>query len=289
MVVGFFSDDASGHFAALLTACGLACVGRPLNIVGTDEPPDASRNRAGPPAAGREGTAALRAAVIGGEDTAFAAPLALLRDDAVRACLDVAVVSGGDPVQARRAVRSADAASLASEASASGPYHGLASKRPWLLGFGVAREVRATLPALQHLRAHRTRPIVRRLPISVPLPGRSVAAAMERGLPTLETLRIGIMLAATLEAAAADRDADAIDAAAMAALMSPAAGAAGDVGERMGELADRLEGIERALTAQATSQRPASASCTMPRRGGRTTSEPAPRRWAAAWPKASWA
>jgi len=86
------------------------------------------------------------------------------------------------------------------------------------------------------------------LPVEIPLPGRSVKAAMERGLPTLEALRIGILLAATLEVAASDPDATTIEPATMADLMFPASHPTDQaLAERLTGLADRLEDIERTL------------------------------------------
>lgn len=258
MVVGFFSDDGSALYAALLASCGLACVNRDMTVIeGTGigrpscEPSikDAAASRT-------ELVAALAAALAGGRgDVAFVAPLDLLHDSGISAHMDIAVVSGGDPLQARRARRSAGYAPSDRLPSATG--HGGAAgtiaRRPWILTFGAWRRRVRDAPSGSWMLGRDVEPTVRMLPIEIPLPGRSVKAAMERGLPTLETLRIGILLAATLEVAVADPNAATVDPATMVDLMSSAAHPADRaLAERLSDLADRLDDIERALEAPAS-------------------------------------
>ena len=255
MVVGFFSDDGSALYAALLARCGLACVDRCMTIVegaGIERPSRGSSIEAA--ASSRtELVAALAAARADGRrDLAFVAPLDLLHDG-VAAHLDVAVVSGGDPLQSRRARR---AAGYASEGRVVPGTEARASTRsfassPWTLPFGVWRRHVPGAPGRRRPHGCGAAPAARTLPVEVPLPGRSVKAAMERGLPTLEALRVGILLAATLEVAVADPDAATIEPATMADLMSPASRPADQLlAERLGDLADRLEQIERTLASE---------------------------------------
>jgi hypothetical protein len=253
MVVGFFSDDGSALYAALLASCGLACVGRFMTVIDGHE---IGRPTCGPSmedaAASRADMSATlaRAAVGGQADVAFVAPLGFLHEGGVWTHLDVAVVSGGDPLQARRARRSAghaDGGELASGAKRRNASD-CCARRPWLLTFGAGRPHGPAASPKHGLQRRGTEAAARTLPVRVPLPGRSVKAAMDRGLPTLETLRIGILLAATFEVAAAVPDAAAVELATMSDLMSPASHPADQaLAGRLSDLADRLVDIERAL------------------------------------------
>lgn len=255
MVVGFFSDDASALYASLLTSCGLACVDRCLTVIDA-----AATGKAEGAALGGDAVDALSAARVGERgDAVLVAPLATLRGNAdIRDLLDVAVVCGGDPVQARRAVRFASyearepRTSATGRASATGPAPGTA----WLLPFGEARSRPDGAPA-DARGGYPSGPAMRTLPVRVPLHGRPVGLAMGLGLPTLQALRIGILLAATLEAAVAVPDAARLDAATMADLMDVAAPPADRaVALRLSALADRLAEIEQALGAQAAAASP---------------------------------
>lgn len=242
MIVGFFSDDGSALYAALLASCGLACVNRCMPVV---ERPSCNPSIKDAASSRTELVAALAMARADGRrDVAFVAPLDLLHHDAV-AHLDVAVVSGGDPLQARRAKRAAGYASDDLVVPGTGCRD---PGKPWSLPFGAWRRHVRGAPVGPWPHGRSIAPAARTLPVKVPLPGRSVKAAMERGLPTLETLRVGLLLAATLEVAASDREAAAIEPATMADLMSPASHPADQaLAERLGELAERLEDIERTL------------------------------------------
>ncbi|WP_238178690.1 hypothetical protein [Methylobacterium dankookense] len=191
-----------------------------------------------------------RAAAGGQADVAFVAPLGFLHEGGVWTHLDVAVVSGGDPLQAKRARRSAGHAA-GGELGAGSKRRDASdrcARRPWLLTFGAGRPHGPAASAKHCLQGRGTEAAARTLPVRVPLPGRSVKAAMDRGLPTLETLRIGILLAATFEVAAADPEAAAVELATMADLMSPASHPTDRaLAGRLSDLADRLDDIERAL------------------------------------------
>ncbi|WP_287034724.1 MULTISPECIES: hypothetical protein [unclassified Methylobacterium] len=253
MVVGFFSDDGSALYAALLVSCGLACVDRGMTVIEGAEigRPSLEPSIKDSAAIRTELVAALIAARADeSRDVAFAAPLDLLHDCSVAAHLDVAVVSGGDPMQARRAERAAGYAAvgrMVPEAGRPEPDRPV-SGRPWTLQFGPWRRPVRAARYRTWRQGRGALPAARTLPVEIPLPGRSVKAAMERGLPTLEALRIGILLAATLEVAASDPDATTIEPATMADLMFPASHPTDQaLAERLTGLADRLEDIERTL------------------------------------------
>lgn len=291
MVVGFFSDDDSACYAASLVSCGLACADRRMPVI---EGQDVGRPSPGPAVADAAPSrtnlvTALAAAIASGErDVAFVAPLDLLHEEGVEPLLDVAVVSGGNPLQTRRAKRSANyvtrGASIRGPATPGAVRH--AAGGPWLLPFGARRLRGASMAQGPRPHGQAVEPALRTLPVWVPVPGGSLKAAMERGLPTLEALRVGILLAATLEVAVADPDVASLGPETMAELMSPTSQPADSaLAGRLSALADRLDDIERALGG-ADASCPSTRQARSPRRlGGRPGRLGFPEQVRASWPR----
>lgn len=229
MVYGFFADDASGYHAALLAAAALARVERPATVLaypGHAPGPAAPAGRR-PPALVAHGAAAqlqglldrAAAALAGGSEVFLVLPLAALDEDRVRARLGVAVVTGMSPLHAARALR---AVAHAAAPAGRGP------PPPWLLPWSAAPSGCRRLEG---------RP--RTLPVRLAPPGRADLAALAAGTPAASLLRSGTLLMAVLEAAAADPDAQRLDAAALGEALSPAGSPADQAtAERLRDLAE---------------------------------------------------
>ena len=255
MIVAFFADDASASHAALLTARGLATVERPTTLIQfvhrgaivLRAPSCASLitvERVDPCSDPQPGLRRrLDQAERNNADVIFIAPLNLMGSLPLPGSGHLPVLPCGatfmGTVATRRTIaQAANAASAMARGDAPSPGR---DTPPWLLpwGGGNAAGVMGE-PARRQLTAREDR--VRLLPVTMPFLRRSDAAALLNGSPAQTALRSGVLLAAVLEAAAADPLANHLDRAALIDMMDP--GPAADerrLSEKLLALADMFD------------------------------------------------
>jgi len=246
MRVAFFADDDSASQAALLTAHGLASVDRPVHLVqvssqalpipGTACPRPLIVTRVNAADCSELGlTALLDKVERTGDDVIVAAPLRLATAHALVRRRYLPVLPYGSTVLASGATFRMPSQPSAAGAPAAFPLP------HWLLArdyHGVADARWQEAPA-GPLRARPSG--TRLLPVAMPLLQTGQIAALACGRPGRALLRQGVLLAAALEAAAADPSESRLDRAAFAEMFDP--GADGDHGtrERLGVLAEMFE------------------------------------------------
>ncbi|UMY19583.1 hypothetical protein MMB17_09920 [Methylobacterium organophilum] len=211
MVYGFFADDASGYHAALLAAAALARVERPATVLaypGHAPGPAAPAGRR-PPALVAHGAAAQLQGLL---DRAAAA---LAGGSRSSSCCRSPRWTRPGPRPPRRGGRDGHEPAPRRPGPAGRRARGRpgrpAPAAPWLLPWSAA------LSGCRRLEGR-----LRTLPVRLAPPGRADLAALAAGTPAASLLRSGTLLMAVLEAAAADPDAQRLDAAALGEALSPA-------------------------------------------------------------------
>ncbi|NBJ09428.1 hypothetical protein [Microvirga arsenatis] len=246
MIVAFFADDTSASHAALLTARGLATVDRPATLVQFTHPGaialSAPSTASSVPVvridAGSRPLADLRRLLDQVEedgDLILAAPLHLIRSPLLASCRHLPVLPCGATFMGTAAMKKA--------------VHRLRNASPsdrdvphWLLACGY-HNVADTIGNVHDERTASTRQqTTRLLPLAMPLLRRADTAALMGGSPAPSILRHGLLLAAALEAAAADPFADCLDRAGLADMLDPGPGLEDRrLGEKLSALADMFE------------------------------------------------
>ena len=249
MIVAFFADDTSASHAALLTARGLAAVERPATLVQFTHPgttalsapstaPSVPVVRIG---AGSRPFPDLRRLLDQAEeedgDLILAAPLHLIRSPLLALCRYLPVLTCGATFMGTAAMKTA----VGRLGNASSPGR---DAPHWLLACGHRNVADAMGDAPDERTALTGQEAIRLLPLAMPLLRRADTAALMGGSPAPCILRHGILLAAALEAAAADPFADCLDRAVLADMLDPGPGAdERRLSEKLSALADMFEAL----------------------------------------------
>ncbi|WP_201860748.1 hypothetical protein [Microvirga soli] len=256
MIVAFFADDASASHAALLTARGLATVERPTTLVQfvhrgslvLHAPPCAPTitvERVDPcsdPLPGLQPL--LDEADRNDHDVILSAPLHLMGSLLLSGSNCLPVLPFGATFMGTVAARRATAAPTT---AMSGPTAGAATlfgrgMPQWLLACGCHNIADATSDAASRQSNDRQPGRIRLLPVAMPILRRPDATALLHGSPAPAVLRSAVLLAAVLEAAAADPFADGIDRTTLAGMLDPGSGSDDHrISEKLLALADTFD------------------------------------------------
>jgi len=249
MIVAFFADDASASHAALLTARALATVDRPATLVQFTYPGAAALGAApelSPIHVVRVGTGADLVADLSRAvdqvakrdgDLILAAPLHLIASPLLASCRHLPVLPCGatfmGTVATRKVVRER---THAPQTGTDVPH--------WLLACG-RRSLQEAVADIPNGQAVLTTPErMRLLPVVMPLLSRADVAALMTETPPPSVLRKGVLLAAALEAAAADPSTECLDSAGLAHMLDPGPGLADrHLSEKLSALADMFDAL----------------------------------------------
>ncbi|QFU14756.1 hypothetical protein [Microvirga thermotolerans] len=281
MIVAFFADDTSASHAALLTARGLATVDRWATLVqfthpgatGLSAPSTAPSIPVVRVDAGSRPPADLRRLLDQVEeedgDLILAAPLHLIRSPLLASCRHLPVLPCGATFMGTAAMKKA--------------VHRLRSASPsgrevphWLLACGYHTVADAMGDAPEERTVSTRHQSTRVLPLAMPLLRRADTAALMGGSPAPSILRHGVLLAAALEAAAADPFADCLDRAGLADMLDPGPSLEDRrLGEKLSALADMFEWLSdthRTVPAARGASRRPDTDCRHPFLSARTAS-----------------